>query len=164
VRRSAAEAQEGIEARPCYARTYEKNRGRIEERILESTSLLTRSLEWKGLKQGFRLTRKTKREGKWTTEVVHGITSLSLEEADAERLLELSRRHWHVENRSHYVRDETLGEDKSRIRSGSAPEVMAGCRNIARTLLGTISSNTADAIRYLGTRLVAAIGLLCPLS
>lgn len=153
-----------MEKGPCYARTYEKNRGRIEERILQSTSVLTVSQQgWKGLAQGFRLTRRTKREGKWTVEVVHGITSLSVQQADAGRLLELSRQHWHVENRSHYVRDKTMGEDGSTVRKGNAPEAMAGCRNAARALLGTVSGNSADAIRYLTTRLGTAINLLSSL-
>ena len=62
-------------------------------------------------------------------EVVHGITSLGRERADAARLLALVREHWGIENGSHYRRDVTLGEDASRIRTGSAPQVMAALRN-----------------------------------
>ena len=50
-------------------------------------------------------------KGKTTVEVVHGITSLSRERADAARLLGLTRGHWGIENGSHYRRDVTLGED-----------------------------------------------------
>ena len=53
---------------------------------------------WKGLKQGFRLTRIITRHGKTTEEVVCGITSLSPEQADASRLLELVRSHRGNEN------------------------------------------------------------------
>jgi hypothetical protein len=50
------------------------------------------------LKQGFRVRRWGIRKGKAYEEVVHGITSLPLEKADAKRLLELVRGHWQIEN------------------------------------------------------------------
>jgi hypothetical protein len=48
--------------------------------------------------------RKT---GKTATEVVYLITPLTREEASPERLIELVRGHWGIENSSHYVRDVT---------------------------------------------------------
>lgn len=36
----------------------------------------------------------------------------------AEEMLEYKRQHWTVENRLHYVLDETFGEDKSTIKKG----------------------------------------------
>ena len=50
--------------------------------------------------------------------------------ATAEELLRCLLDHWNIENSSHYVRDETFGEDKSRIRKGNAPQVMATLRNL----------------------------------
>ena len=38
------------------------------------------------------------------------------------------RGHWGIENRLHWVRDATLGEDACRVRSGAAPQVMAALR------------------------------------
>lgn len=58
-------------------------------------------------------------------------------EAGALRLLELIRCHWHIENKSHWVRDVTFGEDHSQIRCGNAPQVMAALRN---TVIGLIRS------------------------
>lgn len=52
-------------------------------------------------------------------------------QASAAALLQWWRGHWGIENRSHYVRDVTLGEDSSRVRTGSAPQVLAGLRNPA---------------------------------
>jgi len=43
------------------------------------------------------------------------ITSLSPAKADPERLLNLAREHWSIENKSHYVRDVTFDEDQSQI-------------------------------------------------
>nr|WP_258050037.1 hypothetical protein [Streptomyces finlayi] len=43
--------------------------------------------------------------------------------------------HWEIENRLHWVRDVTFDEDRSQVRTGNAPRVMAGLRNTAITLL-----------------------------
>ena len=111
------------------ATTIDKAHGRIEKRTLRTTTILTKGQEWAGLKQGFEITRERTIKGVTTVEVVHGISSLSPERADAKRLLELNRGHWGIENRLHYVRDVTMGEDASRIRKGVAPQVMAALRN-----------------------------------
>ncbi len=41
------------------------------------------------------------------------------------------RRHWHIENKLHWVRDVTYQEDKSLVRTGNAPRVMASLRSLA---------------------------------
>jgi hypothetical protein len=43
-------------------------------------------------------------------------------------LLAYVRAHWTIENKIHWVRDVTLGEDASRVRTGNAPRVMATLR------------------------------------
>lgn len=60
-------------------------------------------------------------------EIVYLITNLSSAQASPERLLTIVRGHWSLENGSHYVRDVTFGEDRSRLRSGNAPQVLARC-------------------------------------
>ena len=87
--------------------------------------------DWPGCEQVFRLTRVRKTGEKVETQVVLGITSLPHERAGAKELLALTRGHWGIENGLHYVRDGTLREDASRIRRGSAAQVMAIVRNIA---------------------------------
>ncbi len=68
--------------------------------------------------------------------------------ADASQLLKWVRGHWSVENRSHYVRDVTMGEDSSRIRTGSGPEVMDAFRNATIGFLRTLGvTNIAEALR-----------------
>jgi predicted transposase YbfD/YdcC len=146
---------------PSSASTSEKNHGRIEHRTLESTSILTVTGQWPGLRQGFRICREIQRPGKATVEVVHGITSLSAEQANATRLLEAVRDHWRVENELHYVRDVTLGEDACRVRTGDAAQNMAACRNAVVCLLSRVSQdNRAEAIRRLAARPQEAIDLL----
>ena len=76
------------------------------------------------------------------------ITSVSRPVAGAGQLLKWARGHWSVENRSHYVRDVTMGEDASRIRRRSGPEVMAAFRNATIGLLRTMGvTNIAEALR-----------------
>jgi len=122
--------------------------------------VLTKAQQWKGLKQGFALTRERTEKGKTTVEVVHGITSLSRERADAARLLGLARQHWEIENGSHYRRDVTLGEDRSRVRKGAAPEILAGLRNGIIHLARDVAPGLATAIRRLGNCLSQALSLL----
>lgn len=83
----------------------------------------------------FRLVRRRTAKGRTTAEVVYGLTSLSRHEADAERLLALSRAHWGIENGLHHTRDETLREDRCRVRRGEAARVLASLRNVAVYLL-----------------------------
>ena len=94
-------------------------------------------------------------------EVVHGITSLSPERADAKRLLGLNRGHWGIENRLHYVRDVTMGEDAGRIRKGAAPQVMAALRNgVIHVLSGVVAPSIAAAMRTMGNCLSKALEVL----
>jgi hypothetical protein len=39
------------------------------------------------------------------------------------------------DNRLHWVRDVTFDEDRSQVRTGQAPRVMATCRNLAISIL-----------------------------
>jgi predicted transposase YbfD/YdcC len=112
------------------------------------------------LKQGFELTRERTVKGKTTVEVAYGITSLSRERADADRLLGLAREHWGIENGSHYRRDVTLGEDQSRVRKGAAPEILAGLRNSIIHLVKEVAPGLATGIRRLGNCLAQALQLL----
>ena len=91
------------------------------------------------------------------------MTSLPRDRADASRLLALARRHWGIENRLHYVRDVTLGEDACRVRSGSAPQALAALRNVAVHLLSRVRpGNLAAAIRHLLAKPRKAVALVSP--
>ena len=68
------------------------------------------------------------------TQTRYFITSLS-PVVGAPRLLALKRGHWQIENRLPYVRDVSLGEDASRVRTGAAPHVLAAMRNVVRNRL-----------------------------
>lgn len=67
-------------------------------------------------------------------EVTYGVTSLTPEQADAKRILELTRGYWRIENSLHWVRDVTFDEDRSRVRKGAGARVLAAFRNLAISL------------------------------
>ena len=111
--------------------------------------------------QVFRIDRTRTVDGQTTTEVAYGITSLSPQQADAQRLLELSRDHWGIENSVFYVRDVTFGEDHSQARKGATPRVLATVRNLAITLLNLAGyTNKAAACRRHAAQPEEAIALL----
>lgn len=101
------------------------------------------------------------RTGEVKQETIYGVTSLGVDHADAGRLLQLVRHHWHIENRSHWVRDVTFDEDRSQARVGSIPQVMATLRNTAIGLLRLHgATNIAAATRRMAARPAEAIALL----
>ena len=120
-------------------------------------------LDWPGLAQVFRITRRRvhPRTGAVQEEVTYGVTSLPVDRAAAPRLLQIIRQHWHIENRSHWVRDVTYGEDHSQVRVGSIPQVMAALRNAVIGLLrATGDARIARAHRRYAAHPWAALALI----
>jgi len=131
------------------ASTTERHRGRMEVRQIKVSQELTAylSVRWPHLQQVAELTRTVTRKGKTTQEVGYLITDLTPQQASPQRLLQLNRGHWHIENGLHYVRDVDFGEDRSRLRSGNAPQVMAALRNLVITLIHRCGSSQIAASR-----------------
>ena len=103
---------------------------------------------WSDLAQVCRLTRQRIVRGKESTETVYAITSLTAEQADPARLLALSREHWGIENRLHYVRDVTYREDQARINAGHAPQALAALRNTALTMLRRLGFRPVEGFEH----------------
>jgi len=120
---------------------------------------------WPHLAQVVCLKRQRTIKGKTQTEIVYLVTSLPPGRAKARRLLEMNRSYWGIENRLHWVRDETLGEDRSQVRVGNGPQVMAALRNLVLGLLRRAEkTNIAAALRTFAGRPHAAVALvLAPL-
>ena len=94
-------------------------------------------------------------------EVTYAITSLPPTRADARTLLGHLRGHWGIENKLHWVRDVTFDEDRSQVRTGAAPQVMATCRNLGLGLLRrTGATNMAAALRTYAGRPAHAVALV----
>jgi predicted transposase YbfD/YdcC len=105
-----------------------------------------------------RLIRKT---GEVSVEVHYGITSLTPQEASAAQLEALWRGHWTIENRVHFVRDVTLGEDACQVHVGPAPRVLAALRNTLLNLMrGCGWQNISDAVRHYAAHVSHAFGLI----
>lgn len=127
------------------AQTRERHRGRIERRSIQVTSELRDYLvDWPGIQQQAKLTRTIQRDRRLQEETVYLITSLAAQTAGPERLLELARGQWSIESR-HWIRDCVFGEDRSCLRTGRGPQIMAAFRNLA-----------ISVIRRQGTRQITA--------
>lgn len=139
-----------------------KGHGRFEKRTLVSTTSLSHGyLEWPNLGQCFKLVRERTVHGKTTVQTVFGITSLRRQQADAGRLLKLTRQHWGIENSLFYVRDVSFGEDACRARSGSGPHLLSCLRNAAINLLNRWGmSNKAAALRRHAAHPLEALALV----
>jgi len=91
-------------------------------------------------------------------ERVNVITSCGPDRATPEQLLAIVRGHWAIENRSHWVRDVTFDEDRSQIRTKSAPRAMATLRNLAVALARLLDFRSVPAaIRFFGRRSARAL-------
>jgi len=130
--------------------SHDKGHGRIETRKIDISTEINNYIEFPHVEQVFRIKRTiTDLDGENKRgETAYGITSLPPEEADPETLLSLARNHWHIENKLHWVRDVTFDEDRSQIRTGSAPRVFATLRNLAISLFRLARlDNIARALR-----------------
>jgi predicted transposase YbfD/YdcC len=110
----------------------DKDHGRRARRTIKAV-LVPAWIEFEGAAQVAQLRRTVTRKGKKTVEVVYLVTSDR--KADPATLAAWVRGHWHIENKLHWVRDVTYQEDKSLVRTGNAPRVMASLRNLAISLL-----------------------------
>ena len=104
-------------------------------------------VDWPGISHVAQLTRTRTEKGEITVEIVYLISILPAGPDAALHLLELSRGHWGIENSLHYVRDVTFAEDRSRIRTGHAPQLLAACRNLAIPLIHRSGSSHIAASR-----------------
>ena len=146
------------------AYTHGSHGSRCEERRLWASpalnAYLADLLDWPDIQQVLRLERVCVERGETTRQVRYLITSLP-PSVPPHRLLALARGHWAIENRLHYVRDVTCGEDASTIRSGSAPEVMAALRSTHLALLRLAGwRNIAEAHRHYAWSAGQVLGLL----
>ncbi len=138
---------------PIADHTTDKGHGRIEERTLKITALTGAGLgqiAFPGAALALQVTRRRKAltGAKWQTETVHAITDLTFDTTDAQQLADALRAHWSIENRLHWVRDVTFDEDRSQIRTGHGPAVMATRRNLAISLHRAAgATNIAQACR-----------------
>lgn len=136
---------------------------RHERRTLLASAALTDAgyLRWPHVGQVCAVKREITRKGQTTGEWGYALTSLSPAQASPGRLLALWRGHWSIENQLHWVRDVTFDEDRSQVRTGAGPQVMAALRSTAIGALRRAGhTNIAAALRTYAARPLAALALL----
>lgn len=134
--------------------TVNKGHGRLETRCLTCTDDLDDYLTWPGVQQVLRRVceRVVLKTGEVTQAVTYALTSLAAHEATPDELAALWRGHWGIENRRHYVRDVTLGEDACQMHVGQAPQALAAVRNAVISLLRQAGwRNIAAGLRHFST-------------
>ena len=144
------------------ALTLERGHGRTHDRrhLIASTDLVG-YLDWPGVAQVFRLERTWRERGRDKRAIHYGITSLPPDAGTPTRLLSLRRGHWQIENRLHYTKDVTLGEDRSLTHAGAGPTVMALLRDAALSLLRRAGRHAiASQLRAHADHPLAALALV----
>jgi predicted transposase YbfD/YdcC len=134
-----------------YHKETNKGHGRLEVREIWASTQMNDFFgkDWTDIAQVFMIRRTITEKGKTRVETVYGITSLPRKKADARRILELNRKHWSIENRLHYRRDVTLGEDASQVRTKGAPQVLAALNGGILALMDFLGvNNAAKQLRY----------------
>jgi predicted transposase YbfD/YdcC len=119
--------------------TVETGHGRVERRsvsLWQTLDDLPAASEWDGLTSIIRVTSyRHLRNGKYLMikkpQTRYYISSLN---ETVTQFAQRIRDYWHVENKVHYVRDVTQGEDNSRIRVHPLPNLFALARNFALNL------------------------------
>lgn len=143
--------------------TSEKGHGRLETRTLLSGNAHIEDVDWPGVAQVIRreCERIELKSGKLTREVSYALTSLSPSRADATALQALWRGHWTIENRVHYVRDVSLGEDAGHAAEGATARALASVRNALLYLFRRAGWHLVpDALAHYGASVQRAFSLV----
>lgn len=144
-------------------RSCQKAHGRIEIRTLETSTSLAGYLDWPGVAQVLRRhsQRTIIKSNKTTEKITYAITSLPVNLANAHQLAAIWRSHWTIENKVHYVRDVTFGEDACHVRTGTAPHALAAFRNAVISLFRLKRwRSIPDAIDYYSASLDRILNLI----
>lgn len=147
------------------AEAWEKAHGRLEYRRLIASPELNEwfANRWSGVAQVFRLERTTLllKSGRVRQQVIAGISNLSMTQAPPARLLQLNRGHWLIENRLHWRRDVTLGEDSCQTRTGVVPSLLAQLNSTTLSLMDRLGvRNVARQARFLDAHPEQAVQLI----
>ena len=134
----------------------ETGHGRVERRTVsrwQDLESVTAAADWPGLKTIIRVTsyRHLYKGHHLLIQKPQTRYFISSLDEPVERLAQRIRDYWHIENKVHYVRDVTQGEDASRIRVQPLPNLWAIARNLALNLYRDAGfQNMAQAQRKCG--------------
>ena len=134
-----------------YYKKVQKGHGRLEVREIWTSTQMNEwfAKDWAGTAQVFKVRRWVRDREKEREEIAYGITNLSRKQANAEQNLGLNQKHWSIENRLHYRRDVTLGEDACQVRVKGAPPVLAAINGGILALMDFLGvKNVASKMRH----------------
>jgi len=119
--------------------------GRLETRKIWITTELNGYLDFPHVGQAFLIERHSieKKTGQTSREIAYGLTSRTPAQASPQRVLQVNRGQWTIENSCHYILDWNYDEDRSRIRTGHGPENITRLRRFA---IGVIKSRGARSV------------------
>ena len=148
---------------PDATRTDDRGHGRREIRSLKVLTISI-GIDFPHAVQALQIRRRRRRfdqPKRFTTETVYAITNLHTHQARPAQLAAWIRGHWSIENKIHWVRDVTYDEDRSQIRTGTGPQVMAALRNAAIGALRTAGiTNIAAGTRHHARDSIRPLALL----
>ena len=117
---------------PVGDRTRDRGHGRRETRTVKAVTVATPGgIAFPHAQQAVRITRTRIVARKTSRETAYLTVSLPASQALPRDLQTWIRRHWHIENRLHHVRDVTFREDLHQARTGTGPAIIATLRNTA---------------------------------
>ncbi len=148
------------------AKTVDKQSGRLEERTITISTMLNDYLDWPHLGQVFKIERRFTNlsTGEFEYNLEYGLTSLTPQNADPERLLSIVRSEWGIEMGLHYRRDVTFQEDQTRMTEKTMGRAMTIINNLVIGLLNSQGfDNHAHARRIFDACPAKALSLICGL-
>ena len=147
----------------AYHREVQKGHGRLEIREIWTSTQMNAWFEgeWAGIAQIFKIRRYVKKGEQEHEEIVYGFTNLPRKKAGAKRLLALNQKHWYIENRLHWRRDVTLGEDACQVRVKGAPQALAALNGGILAFMDWLHvTNVASQMRHFCAHPEEALQLL----
>ena len=130
---------------PHFVEPTPPDHGRLETRKIWITTELNGYLDFPHVGQAFVIARHSteKKTGATSLEIAYGLTSRTPAQASPQRVLQVNRGQWTIENSCHYILDWNYDEDRSRIRTGHGPENITRLRRFA---IGVIKSRGARSV------------------
>jgi len=126
----------------------EHGHGRTERRTMKVTEVAT-GLAFPHAARAIQITRRRKVTGKWSRQTCYAVTSLTLAQASHAQLAAIIRGHWGIEDRLHWIGEVDFDEDRSQVRTGAGPRIMASRRNLVVTIVRLAGApSIAAALRY----------------
>jgi hypothetical protein len=98
--------------------------------VLELIEVTPSQASFPGARLVARLHTRVLRKGQWSHEIVYLVSSLTLDQLQAQGMLRLKRGYWVIESRLHHCLDMTMQEDLSRVRNPNGARVLGTIRRV----------------------------------